>query len=221
MRRDRFARGEYYHIYCHGVGDLKIFCDKRDYERFISLLFAANGVLSVPRLERSSGFETVLDMLEGRIDVGKPLVRIVCICMMPTHFHLLLGERGGRRESNISVYLHKVLVSHSKYFNRKYERRGHVFESTFHSRHIDTNRYLLYLSRYIHKNPTDISQWKGKESVYPWSTYQDYVGENRWGGLLARSIVLDQFKSPAEYRSYMQEPASEDETEFNEVLGLA
>lgn len=214
MRRQRFAGGEYYHIYCHSIDDLKIFRGRRDYERFISLLFVANGNLQTPRLDRASGFGIIEDLSREKITVGESIVDIVCFCVMPTHFHLLLCEKGKRRENNISAYVHKVLVSHAKYFNRKYERRGHVFESAFHSRHVDTNRYLVYLSRYIHKNPKDMAQWKGKEFKYPWSTYQDYIMGNRWGRLLERSIILDQFKNLSEYRAYVEERISEEDEEW-------
>ncbi len=217
MRRDRFAAGEYYHVYCHSVGDLKLFREKRDYERFVSLLFVANGSSSVPRLDRTAGFQIIDEISEKKISLGDPLVSITCFCIMPTHIHMLLGEPEGKRYNNISRYVHKVLVIHSKFLNTKYERRGHVFESTFHARHIDSNRYLLYASRYIHKNPKDVKPWSGKEVEYPWSTYQDYVKENRFGSLLERDIVLDQFANPAEYHEYADEPLNEDEFDPNLV----
>jgi putative transposase len=138
-------------------------------------------------------------------------VDVICFCIMPTHFHLLLRARKSRDAGNVSNYIHKVLVSHSKYFNTRYERRGHLFESTFHSRHVDTNEYLVYLSRYLHKNPKDIKIWQGRESVYPWSSYQDYIGDNRWRSLLRPEIILKQYDNPREYREYVESSSRDDD----------
>jgi putative transposase len=202
MRLHAFVKGEFYHIYVHGVADFKIFPTARDYQRFLTLLFSANSVCSVPRLDRHIDLNLVWDILGGKIKLEKPLVDIVCFCLMPTHFHLLLKERAN---ANISKYLHKILVSHSKYINLKYERRGHLFESNFHSKHINKNDYLLVLSSYIHKNPNKLKDWKNREHLYPWSSYQDYILKNRWGCLLNKKMIEGQFKNPQEYKNFVEE----------------
>ncbi len=202
MRPHNFIQGEFYHIYAHSIGDLEIFRNERDYQRFLTLLFSANGTKAIPRLDRYVDPNLVWDIANNKIDLGKTLVDIVCFCLMPTHFHLLLGERGN---ANISKYLHRVLVSHSKYFNLKYERRGHLFENKFNSKHINDNEYLLILSSYIHKNSKDIPSWKDKEEKYPWSSYQDFASENRWQHLLKKNIIEDQFKNPQEYKNFVEE----------------
>lgn len=202
MRPHAFVKGEFYHIYVHGIGNLEIFRDDRDYNRFLSLLFSSNATNPIPRLDRAVDLNLVWDILNGKIKRREPLVDIACFCLMPTHFHLLLGEKG---EGNISKYLHKILVSHSKYYNIKNERRGHLFESNFHSKHIDNNEYLLALSCYIHKNSKDLNPWKDKESLYPWSSYQDFISQNRWQYLLKKDIIANQFKNPQEYKKFTEE----------------
>jgi putative transposase len=201
-RSHSFIAGEYYHIYCHAVDSLLLFQGERDYERFLALLFAANSMNSIPRLDRSHKLSFIQDIFLGQIDIGKPLIEIICFCLMPTHFHLLLREL---QDSNISKYLHKVQTSHSKYINLKYDRRGHVFESRFHSRHINNNDYLLNISVYIHKNSKDLKGWTGREIEYPWSTYQDFVVENRWQHLIKPDIILDQFKNGKDYHHFVEE----------------
>ena len=197
MRNHQFAEGNFYHVYIHSVGDMPLFRIEDEYERFITTMFLANGEAAIPRIERTHGLNPVWD-----IDVGKPLVKIVNFCAMTTHFHLTLGEM---KSGNISRYMHKLLVSFAKYFNTKYERRGHVFESKFHSRHLDTNGYLLRASSYIHLNPYKIPQWEQKEIMYPWSSYQDYIGKNRWGERLQHEVVLSQFDRGEDYRRFTEE----------------
>ncbi len=202
IRPHNFVEGEFYHIYTHSIANLNIFNNTRDYQRFLTLLFSANGTKTIPRLDRSIDLNLVWDIIENKINIGEVLVDIICFSLMPTHFHLLLKER---KDGNISKYMHRILVSHSKYFNLKYERRGHLFENKFNSKHIDNNEYALILSCYIHKNSKDIPGWKNKEDKYPWSSYQDYVSENRWGHLLKTDIIEDQFKNPQEYKNFVEE----------------
>ena len=45
---------------------------------------------------------------------------------------------------------------------------------------------------------------RGKEAFYPWSSYQDYTRKNRWGELLLRNIILDQFDSQKEYADFLK-----------------
>jgi len=207
IRSHNFAEGEFYHIYAHGIGDLNIFQNQRDYQRFLTLLFSANGSNPVPRLDRKIDLNLAWDIRDKKIDLGDPLVDIVSFSLMPTHFHLLLKERG---DSNISKYLHKILVSHAKYFNLKYKRRGHLFENKFNSKYIDTNEYLLIISSYIHKNAKDLPGWKNNEHNYPWSSYQDFVSENRWQHLLNKDIIEKQFNNPKEYKKFVEEHCSAD-----------
>ena len=203
MRKHSFVAGEFYHIYSHSVGDLTLFKSDRDYTRFLSVLFAANSKRDMPRMDRFRDLNLVWDIKDGKIDIGDALVDIIGFCIMPNHFHLLLGERA---DSNISKFLHRILVSYSKYFNLKYERRGHVFERTFNSRHISDNEYLMRALAYLHLNSKDIKGWKRKEYKYPWSSFQDYIGENRWGKLLKTDMALAYFDDDKKaYRRFVEE----------------
>lgn len=195
MRITQFVEGEFYHVYIHAVPNLILFKNNSDYVRFLNTLFFGNSERSIQRLDRKTDLSSVWDMKDGKIDIGTPLVDIVCFCLMPNHFHLILKEK---TEGNISIFMHKVLTSFSKYTNLKYERRGHVFESKFHAKYLEDNRYLLRASSYVHLNPKDIPEWNKKEYLFKWSSLQDYVGENRWGNLLNREPLLSQFENSTE-----------------------
>lgn len=208
MRKHSFIVGEFYHIYAHGVADLNIFKHISDYRRFTSLVFCANGTKPIPRLERvDNGLSLAWDITNNKIDIGDALVDIICFTLMPTHIHLLLREI--RDDRGISMYMHKLFTSHAKYFNLKYERRGRLFESIFQSRHVNSNRYLLHLSKYIHRNSGKISKYKDSYINYPWSSCQDFVGRNRWGRSLKMEPILSQFRCREDYRSYVEEPVQD------------
>lgn len=202
MRKHNFVNGSYYHIYCHSVGDLALFKLDADYKRFLNVLFVANGKKDIPRLDRARDLNLVWDIRDGKVDIGESLVDIVCFCLMQNHFHFLLGEK---EDGNISLFMHRILVSYAKYLNLKYERRGHVFESTFHSKFLKDNEYLLRASSYIHLNSKDIGSWNKKEHEYTWSTFQDYTGKNRWNKLIKQDIILSQFDNTNQYHNFVEE----------------
>lgn len=120
---------------------------------------------------------------------------------MPNHFHLTVYEE---KERGISQYMQRILNAYTKYFNTKYERAGHLFQGPFKAVHAKTNEQLIYLSAYIHLNPREIKEWKDKEKNYTWSSYQDYIGKNRWDGLLKPDIIMDQFNTKQEYEHFVK-----------------
>lgn len=199
MRSHAFVKGEYYHVYTHAIEGRNLFNNEDDYQRFILAMFCANGSSPMPRIDKNSYPNLVWETRDGKLNLGSPLVNLVVFCLMPTHLHLVLCELG---EGGISAFMHKLQVSFSKYYNIKYERRGHLFERSFNSRHIEDNDYLLNVSCYIHGNPSKMKIWVGTEYNYPWSSYQDFIINNRWGDLLKRDIILSQFSHPKEYQTF-------------------
>ena len=79
-RKTPVAVGEYYHVYNRGVEKRKIFLDEHDKERFVRLLYLANGHKPV-----------VTRLVQGLplkdIDVGGKRVAIGAYTLMPNHFH--------------------------------------------------------------------------------------------------------------------------------------
>ena len=47
----------------------------------------------------------------------------------------------------------KITVSYAIYYNKKYERVGHVFQDRFRSEPVNDEKYLLTVARYIYQNP--------------------------------------------------------------------
>ena len=133
-RNLEFGVGEYYHVYNRGTDKRKIFLDKGDHERFVKLLYVANSSKSV-HLSNYQG----LALLE--IPKGDPIVDVGAWVLMPNHFHLLLKET---EDDGISEYVHKLLTGYSMYFNKKYHRKGALFEGPFNAKHLDTDEYLKY-----------------------------------------------------------------------------
>ena len=131
----------------------------------------------------------------------KQQVELNAFAIMPNHFHILAQEK---EKNGIVRYLQRLQAGYAKYANAKYERGGHLFRGSFRAVPVETNEQLLYLSAYIHRNPRSLIEWKGKEISYPWSSYQDFVKENRWKGLLNPAIVRNQFQDVKSYKQFVE-----------------
>ena len=185
IRKINLVQGEYYHIYNRGNSKQKIFHDKEDYLRFISLLYVSNTNESFNLYDLSRDLNFNVYELER----NNLLVNIGAYCLMPNHFHFLITEI---TEGGISKFMQKLGTAYSMYYNKKYERTGVLFEGKFKAQHVDNDRHLKYLFSYIHLNPIKLIQkdWKEKGiknkkealnylSKYPYSSYFDFVGEKR------------------------------------------
>ena len=69
---------------------------------------------------------------------------------------------------------------------------------------------------YIHLNPKDLNVWKRKEHKYPWSSFQDYAAENRWGKLLGTDFALDYFDSDKNEFKLFTKSARKDNRDLND-----
>lgn len=109
-----------------------------------------------------------------------------------------------KEESGIPKYMQRALNAYTKYFNIKHKKTGHLFQGPYQLVRVKNNDQLLHLSAYIHRNPRELREWRGREFDYPHSSLQDFVGENRWGELLKPDIVLGQFKSGSDYKRFVE-----------------
>jgi len=202
MRIVKIAPGEYYHICNRAVNKQTIFHDTRDYFRFLFLILYFQSPMvfqQLGRLVKDFVLSRALD-IKGEV-VKKRKIELVAFCIMPNHFHLIVKEL---EEAGIATHMQRVLTAYSKYYNTKYEKSGHVFQGPYRAIHISDDPQLKYLSAYIHRNPRELVGWLNKVDKYQWSSYQDYIGENRWGDLLVPDIVLGQFKNKERYHEFVK-----------------
>lgn len=206
MRNIEISVGEHYHLYSRGVRRENIFIDEDDRIRFVFLILHMQSNTTLFHIRKNvTSFKKYKSFIPHRSTLktiaSERTVELVNFALMNNHFHLTAKEI---REGGISKYLHRVLTSYSKYFNIKYKRTGYLFESRFQAVHVTSNEQLLHLSAYIHKNPTEIPEWHGRERDYPWSSLTDYCGESRWGELLQSDIILGQFPAKDDYKKFIE-----------------
>lgn len=90
--------------------------------------------------------------------------------LMTNHVHLLIETP----LTPISRIMQLISLTYTQYFNRKYNKVGHLFQGRYKSLLCDRDEYLLSLVRYIHLNPVRADVVKGP-GEYGWSSHNDYL----------------------------------------------
>ncbi len=165
-----FEEGEAYHIYNRGNDKQRIFFNSENYLFF-------------------------LKKVKGE---WCPFCDILCYCLMPNHFHLMVIPNtegckeltiGGKSSylQNLSKTIGKTLSSYTKAINIQNQSTGNLFqkktkakwigESSNSMQFVNITDYLITCFFYIHQNPLkahlvkDLKEW-------PFSSWPDYAGIN-------------------------------------------
>ncbi len=164
-----FKPQHFYHIFNRGAYKHKIFKDKQDYEIFSDILAY---YLKYPRTKYFS-YQKLVNKFEVPNLEKEPTVHLVTYCLMPNHFHLLLKQLPkAKKKNNISNLMRRLSITYAMHFQNKYKHTGSLFEGKFKSVVVDTSEQLLYLSKYIHKNPIKLVN---KLENYPYSSLPVYL----------------------------------------------
>lgn len=89
-------------------------------------------------------------------------------CLMNNHVHIVMRET-----SELGNSVKKFTVNYAYYHNKKYERRGHLFNNRYRSEVIETENSLLRVIAYVHNNP--INAGITESLNYMWSSHQEYI----------------------------------------------
>jgi len=208
-RKEQFINGEIYHIVVRGIDDNLIFKNVDDYYRGIFSIYEFNNTKPVLIFKRRREIKNLKNQLRklGRgpsssnfPDYRDLLVEVLAFCFMPNHIHLLLKQL---KNNGITKFMSKVGTGYGGYFNRKYGRKGYVFQNRFLTVHIKDNDQLKTVFVYIHTNPLSLTEPKWKEigirspekaieflENYKWSSYSDYIGKKNFPSVTTRDFVL-------------------------------
>lgn len=123
-------------------------------------------------------------------------------CLMTNHTHLQLQTS----DTSPSIIMSNLNTRYAKYFNKKYDYSGHVFEKRYGAELLDSLDYEFDVSKYIHLNPLKGGLVDALED-YPWSSYHDYVNGEA-PNLVDTKHLLSFFPSPASqnYEKYVKTP---------------
>lgn len=140
-----------YHVMLRGINRQDIFEDEEDYLRMI---------------------ESLRSLRERFDDNGNRLPALCSLyayCLMSNHLHLLIQEK----EESIGTTIKRLGVAYAHYYNKKYERNGHLFQDRFKSEPVNDMSYFVTLLRYIHQNPVKAGLSETPLD-YAWSSWREY-----------------------------------------------
>jgi len=203
QRKEQFTNDEIYHIILRGLDDSLIFKDINDYYRGIFSIYEFNNAkhIEIRKRREERKREKASGVPDSVVDRREKLVDILAFCFMPNHIHLLLKQV---KNGGIVKFMNKSGSGYAGYFNRKYKRKGYVFQNRFRSVPIGDDNQLRTIFNYIHVNPISLIEpgWKenGIDNLdkvvsflenYKWSSYSDYIGENNFPSVTEREFLLE------------------------------
>lgn len=98
-------------------------------------------------------------------------IEIHAYCLMSNHYHLLIKTPCG----NLGRAMRHINGIYTQRRNRLYKTDGPLFRGRYKAILIDSDSYLLHLSKYIHMNPKKAKIVDSLDK-YAWSSYSAYVG---------------------------------------------
>lgn len=95
--------------------------------------------------------------------------KLHAFCLMNNHIHLLIEPA----EESLEVIFKRIGSRYAVWYNRKYQRVGHLFQDRFRSENVETDQYYMTVLRYIIQNPMKAGM-ESRPGSYRWSSYFAY-----------------------------------------------
>lgn len=150
--------GGFYYVTICGDHDEEIFKEAEDYQSYLNLL---------KKYKEQYGF------------------KLFAFVLLANHLRLLIELREGVTLSDV---MHDFNGNYTKYFNKKYRLKGHLFQERYKVNLMEKSNYLIYMSAYIHLYP----QWLSlapDTTAYPYSSYPVYL---YYSGLKGNCVDIGQ-----------------------------
>ncbi|MGL5575601.1 MAG: transposase [Sarcina sp.] len=186
VKKREWMPHSYLHITARGNRKSDIFIDNEDRKYFL---------------------ETLEFILEDYKEQG---IEVAAYCLMTNHIHILIKTS----EIHPSKFIGRLILRYTKYFNKKYDYVGKLFQDRYYSEFISDDQQLLEVSRYIHLNPYKAKMVKHPIN-YKWSSYKNLINKTL-DKIVNQELILDYFKTNT-YSSFIEEKLIEVIDEVTEV----
>lgn len=177
----------YYHIYNRGVEKREIFLDEQDCVVFLHYIKMHLSPIEELQNSIQPGMRTSRFI---PLNLSKE-INLLSFALMPNHIHLQLKQIS---RDGITKFMRWLSTSYAMYFNKKYKRVGPLFQGIFKAANIESDEYLLHLSRYIHLNSIKLMGLKTKINFLDFSSYPHYLGSKK-ASWIKPGEILDFFNN--------------------------
>src|SRR5436190_4972379 len=137
---------------------------------------------------------------------------------MTNHFHLIVQTP----EANLSRGMHWLNTKYVVWFNRRYQRSGHLFGGRFKAFLIDKEAYFTTVLRYVALNAVRAKMVERPED-YRWSSYRATAGLDSAPDWLDLRSALASFAPETElaqtyYRDLVAQSVASDERLWDRLI---
>lgn len=133
--------GVVYHVLNRGNGKSRLFHKPEDYDAFLRIL--------------------------SQVKEAVP-VRVLGLCLMPNHWHLLLRPA---KDGDLSRFMLRLATTHvRRSIAHRHDRGGHIYQGRFKSFPVQDDLHLLTVLRYVEANPLRTNLAKSPRG-WAWSSY--------------------------------------------------
>lgn len=156
--------------------------------------------------------------------LGKNLLKVSCRCyawaLMNNHYHLLLRPS----DYSLGICMRRLNSAYARYFNKKYKRRGFLFQDRYKSIATQDTTYFKELIRYIHLNPIRAGRVKSLKVLgnHKWTSHYDVIHTNRFRWFYKQETLkrFDRNKSEAcqKYIAYLSEYSNDKSVSMSSFL---
>lgn len=133
--------------------------------------------------------------------------RLLAYCLMSNHVHLIIQTD----KEPLTRLMRRINSMYTKYFNKKYNYVGHLFQGKYFAEIIKNDTHLVTVSRYVHLNPVTAEIVKNPND-YKWSSYNMFIAEDDMK-LINPEIILEYWgneMSINKYREFVEKEVCEE-----------
>ncbi len=114
-------------------------------------------------------------------------IEVHAYCLMGNHYHLLIKTP----HANLSRAMRHVNGVYTQRYNRSNKTDGSLFRGRYKAILVDSDAYLLHLSKYIHLNPMTARMVENLDQ-HEWSSYSAYINKVKAPIWLVRDEIYGQ-----------------------------
>lgn len=177
-KKTPLINGNIYHIFNKGNNNETLFRENSDYEHFLRLMdkYLTLVVEIYAWVLMNNHFHLLIKIREeSKIEYLKPIKKSENGTdenkwkVIPDNQTNEYEKKKLKKSVPLRQFSH-LFNAYTKYFNKKYQRTGSLFQKSFSRKIIFSKNYLKYMVYYIHHNPVHHG-FVEKMIEYPWSSY--------------------------------------------------
>ena len=168
------------------------------------------GISQLSVFETQTDANTFLTLLDDVHRMFK--VEFYAYALLNEGYHLLIRTP----QANLSAVMRYVNSVYSQRYNRSKRRKGPLFCGRYKSILINSDMYLIQVSRYIHWLPVELGYCR-RPGDYLWSSCQSYYSNSTMPSWLTPQPVLNRFgldDQNSKYKTYTEQGVDEEMMEF-------